>query len=102
MNNMILKSQLSAQQMVMVQSEFDKKKKSKGIMYALWWFTGLLGGHRFYLGDVGRGIAILLLGWVTLFIWPLLDVFVIGKRLDEINNGIEIELIQIAQAIDNK
>ncbi|RNA70477.1 TM2 domain-containing protein [Alteribacter keqinensis] len=77
----------------MVQSEFEKKQKSKLIMYLLWWFTGVLGGHRFYLGDVGYGVALLLFGWLTLFIWPLIDVFFIGKRLEQMNDHLENDII---------
>ena len=41
-----------------------------------WVFCFLLGGFgvdRFVRGQVGTGIAKLLLGWATLGIWPLVD-----------------------------
>lgn len=64
--------------------EYDNQKKSKGIAYAMWFFLGALGGHRFYVGDVGIGIAMLLtLG--GLGIWALLDVFFIGDRVEQLN-----------------
>lgn len=38
-------------------------------------FLGGWGIDRFYIGDVGLGIAKLLVGWLTLFIWPLVDIY---------------------------
>lgn len=94
MSNLALKRDLTAEQLAMVDSEFEKRKKSKGIMYALWWFTTIFGGQRFYLGDTGRALCLLFLGWLTLFIWNLVDVFFIGKRLEEVNEQIEYDIIQ--------
>jgi len=71
---------------------FEAGKKSMGVAYLLWFFLGILGGHRFYMGRVGTGVAILLLwimGWVLLVavvgifllgavgIWVLVDAFLI-------------------------
>ena len=39
-------------------------------------FLGGLGVDRFYIGDVGLGVCKLLFGWITLGIWPLVDIFV--------------------------
>ena len=53
-------------------------------MYVLWFFWGALGAHRFYLGHKGVGVAMLLtLG--GLGFWALVDVFVIGGRLRQVN-----------------
>lgn len=35
--------------------------KSIGVAYLLWFFLGMLGAHRFYLGRTGTGITILVL-----------------------------------------
>ena len=43
-------------------------------------FLGGLGVDRFYVGDVGLGIAKLLFGWITLGIWPFIDIFVSYKK----------------------
>lgn len=40
-------------------------------------FLGYLGVDRFYIGDIGLGIAKLLLSWITFGIWPLIDCFLI-------------------------
>ncbi len=85
--------------------QFEARKKSAGVAYLLWFFIGMLGVHRFYLGRTGSGIAILLLtiisafliptgiGLVTIAIpglWVLIDLFLIpgmarSYNLDLIN-----------------
>lgn len=51
--------------------------KSVGTAYLWWFLLGLVGGHQFYLGKIGRGIAYLLtigflgIGWfIDLFTLP--------------------------------
>lgn len=47
---------------------YDASKKSVGAAYLLWFFLGGIGGHRFYAGRVGSGVAYLILqilGWLT-------------------------------------
>ena len=44
-------------------------------------FLGALGIDRFYIGDVGIGICKLLFGWLTLGIWPIIDIFCSFKRV---------------------
>jgi len=92
-HNIFLKRQLSSEQLSIVQSELEKKQKNKVVMYLLWWFLGIFGGHRFYLGDVGVGIGQLLtLG--GLGIWALIDVFLIGKRLERKTEELEFSIIE--------
>lgn len=93
MNNLSLKKNLSYEQLAIVQSELEKRKKSSVVMYLLWLFTGGIGGHRYYLGDIGIGIAMTLtLG--GLGFWALLDVFFIGRRLAKKTEILETEIIQ--------
>jgi hypothetical protein len=51
--------------------------KSRTVAVILGFFLGGLGVDRFYLGNIGMGVAKLLLGWLTLGIWPLIDWIVI-------------------------
>jgi TM2 domain-containing membrane protein YozV len=78
--------------MQMVASEMRQKEKSKGILYALWLFTGGLGGHRYYLGDIPYAIG-MTLTFGGLGVWALIDVFFIGNRLEKINENKEAEII---------
>jgi TM2 domain-containing membrane protein YozV len=80
---------------------FESGKKSGGLAYLLWFFTGGVGGHRFYLGRTGSAVAQLILavlGWPLLFaagfglvfliplgIWLLIDVFTLGGMVAKHN-----------------
>lgn len=67
-------------------------------MYLLWFFTGGIGGHRYYLGDIGYAIAMTLtLGGLGL--WTLIDVFLIGKRLEVKTAQLEREIIEKVKAM---
>ncbi|GGK30062.1 hypothetical protein GCM10010965_23620 [Caldalkalibacillus thermarum] len=100
-DNLYLKQQLDERQLAMLQSEFNNKKKSKVVMWLLWFFLGGLGGHRFYLGDTGYAVGMLLVtllvGWFTFFlptfIWVIIDAFLINGRLEQKNREIEEQLI---------
>lgn len=48
-------------------------------------FLGVIGIDRFYIGNVGLGVAKLLFGWLTFGIWPLLDIFFSYRKAKEIN-----------------
>ena len=48
-------------------------------------FFGTLGVDRFLIGDVGIGVCKLLFGWLTLFIWPLIDIFLKFNKAKEKN-----------------
>lgn len=87
---------LSVEQQTLVESRLANEAKSTGLTYVLWFFFGSLGVHRFYLGHVWRGLAMLILsivGWLTLpagivplgflALWLLLDLFFIPALVDE-------------------
>ena len=69
---------------------FEAHRKSAGATYLLWFFLGLLGAHRFYLGRTGSGIAQLLLclsvvGIIPLAFWWLIDAFLIPDMVRDEN-----------------
>jgi len=67
------------------ESEYDSVKKDARVAYIIWVFSGIFGGHRFYLGDTGRSIAMLFtLGGLGL--WTLADVFFVGRRVRTVND----------------
>lgn len=72
--------------------------KSAAAAYLLWFFLGGLGIHRFYMGRTGSGFGMLglavgsfvlsfvvigLIGYPVLFIWWLVDAFLIAGWLKE-------------------
>lgn len=99
--NLLVKQQLDSQQLLLLQSEYNKKKKSKTVAYVLWFFFGYLGVHRFYTRDTKRALLMLFtLG--GFFIWDLIDVFFIGGRVEELNEEIESNLLAELIAYNNK
>jgi TM2 domain-containing membrane protein YozV len=65
---------------------YDVNKKSVGASYVLCLLLGGLGAHRFYLGYTGTAVVQLILGllgfvlvltWPPLWIWLLVDLFLI-------------------------
>ncbi|RDU57239.1 TM2 domain-containing protein [Helicobacter sp. MIT 00-7814] len=48
-------------------------------------FFGVFGVDRFYKGDIALGVAKLLFGWVTLFIWNLLDLYFVWSGIKKDN-----------------
>ena len=80
---------------------YDANKKSIFVAYLLWFFLGWLGGHRFYLGQTGTGVAMLIitilstilifvgigfLGLLAIGIWALVDAFLIPGMVRAQNN----------------
>ncbi len=64
------KQQLNEKQLIILESEMRKQKKSLGLSYILLVFLGSLGVHKFYLGKTLWGIIYLVLGifgWIAIF-----------------------------------
>lgn len=77
---------------------YDANKKSQGVSYLLWLILGGIGAHRFYIGRTVTGIVLLvlwLLGlftagitWIVVFIWWIVDGFLIPGMVREKNMSI--------------
>jgi TM2 domain-containing membrane protein YozV len=89
---------LTTQQHMLVEQRLANESRSVGIAYLLWFFLGVFGAHRFYLGRIGSGVgmlvlfwlgaltAIILIGWVLLLaygVWWIVDAFLIPSMVDE-------------------
>ena len=87
---------------------YDANKKSPVVGYLLWWFTGIFGGHHFYMGRTGHGIGMLLLYWLSLplvlafigipgliawFVWWVIDAIKLNGEIIEYNNRLADELL---------
>ncbi|CAD2072002.1 TM2 domain-containing protein [Phocicoccus pinnipedialis] len=76
---------LSLNEKIYVESYVENNKKSMLLAYLLWFFLGMLGIHRFYLGRWISGLILLLLtaltSWWTAgiptIIWLFIDMFLI-------------------------
>ncbi|MBX3100061.1 MAG: NINE protein [Salinibacterium sp.] len=65
------------QQVVYYARPAGASPKSRTAASLLSFFLGGFGIDRFYLGNIGTGVAKLLLGWATAGIWPLIDFIII-------------------------
>lgn len=86
---------LTEREILIFNEERDHRIKSPLITWLLWLFLGGIGGHRYYLGNIGRGIAMTLtLG--GLGIWALIDAFLIPAALrrdvHEVSQRVLIEI----------
>lgn len=71
--------------------EAQTQYKSAGAAYLLWFFTGAVGGHRFYLRSKGVALGMLFtLG--GLGFWAFFDAFTIGGQLSRVNGEIRREV----------
>lgn len=86
---------------------YDANKKSTLVAYLLWWFLGIFGAHRFYLGATGSAIAqlvitvvsiplcLFIIGFLTLCavgVWVIVDAFLIPGMIQTYNNGLAMHL----------
>lgn len=99
MSSLLQKQSLTSEQLQLLASEMSKKQKTGGIAWLLWFFTGGIGGHRFYLGRTGTGVAMLLtLG--GLGIWTLVDLFLLSSMIRDTNEKVENEIISEIRLIN--
>jgi len=92
LNNLLLKQDLTIQDLQMIQLEMNKKQKSSGTAWLLWLFLGAVGGHRYFLGKTKSAIIMTLtLGGIGF--WTLIDLFLLSGMIKETNEKIESDII---------
>jgi len=92
--NLNAKKNLSNEDLIILESEMNKVRKNKTPAWLLWIFTGGIGGHRYYLGDIGYAVGMTFLNWATLGIWGLVDAFFINERIRRKNEEEELNIIK--------
>ncbi|MCA0032768.1 TM2 domain-containing protein [Mesorhizobium sp. B263B2A] len=93
----------SIQEQILIEQRVANEAKSIGVAYALWFFLGLVGAHRLYLGKKGTGLAMLgltIVGVATspigigsaflvaAAIWTLVDAFLIPGMIQAHKDGV--------------
>lgn len=78
---------------------FESNKKSATTAFLLWFFLGMFGGHRFYFGQTGTAILMILLtisiiGTIPALIWCIVDAFSIPSKVRDFNNRLAQSLGQ--------
>ncbi|MGQ3673812.1 TM2 domain-containing protein [Xanthobacter sp. TB0136] len=97
---------MDLQQQAYIEARLTNEGPSMLLAYVFWFFLGLLGAHRFYLGRPGSAVlqiitCLLLVG----VLWVLADLFLIPgmvrARQDEIRRRIahEMGLVPAAQSV---
>ena len=89
----MFKYDLTGPELETVREIFRRRRKSLAVAWLLWLFTGLLGGHRFYLGDRTGGFTVMFtLGGFLGILW-LVDAFTLYDRIVKVNESIEASVI---------
>ncbi len=73
----MLRQQLDALDESQVAYVLSTQIKSPTTALILSVFLGTIGADRFYIGQIGLGVAKLLLSWLTFGIWTVIDWFLI-------------------------
>jgi len=78
---------MTPQQKLYFQQEYDKQIRNPSTALVLCLLLGGVGGHRFYLGQMGWGIAYVLFSWTFIpVVVSLGECFVIRKRTNDYND----------------
>lgn len=96
--NIMRKSQLDTRELLLLDSEVKIQSKNMVVAYILWYFLGVVGGHRFYMGKTGTAIVQLILsitviGLIVTSIWWIVDAFLVHTWVKEHNESIESRMI---------
>lgn len=92
------KSQLDTRELMLLESEVKNQGKNMVVAYILWYFLGLFGGHRFYMGRTGTAVTQLILsitviGLIATCIWWIVDAFLVHTWVKQYNAEIENRII---------
>nr|WP_082472110.1 TM2 domain-containing protein [Paenibacillus bovis] len=96
--NMQRKSQLDARELMLLESEVKTYGKNMVVAYVLWYFLGIFGGHRFYMGKIGTAVTQLILsltgvGMIVTGVWWVVDAFLLHTWVKERNAYVESSII---------
>ena len=93
---------LTDTQRMLIEQRITNEKPSTGAAYLLCLFLGAFGIHRFFLGEKGTGLVMLILGitFVGLLItgpWAFIDLFlipgIIRRKTDALRQKLTLEAI---------
>lgn len=80
---------------MMIETRVSAEARSAGVAYLLWFFLGMFGAHRFYLGRPGTAF-LMILAWLVFvlpgFIWWIVDAFLIPGMIKRDNNVLRSRL----------
>ena len=74
---------------------YEQEEKYRVVMMVLWLVLGILGFHRFYIGDMKKGALLLFTGGGFVIGW-LIDFAFICPRVTEYNEELKKHLLEQA------
>lgn len=74
------------------EEKYDQEQKSRVIAFVLWLFLGLIGAHRFYLGDKKMGAIMFFTLGVAGILW-LIDFFGLLHKVTDYNENLKRKLL---------
>ncbi len=83
----VAKGELSIDQRLMFDQEYEKSSKSLLATYLLWFLLGFWGIHKFYVRKTGMGVLYIFTGGLFVIGW-LIDVFIIPMQVRQVNETI--------------
>ncbi|MEC2346788.1 Predicted membrane protein [Paenibacillus barengoltzii J12] len=92
------KSQLDTRELLLLESEVKNQGKNMFVAYILWYFLGIVGGHRFYMKKIGTAVTQLILsltvvGLIVTGIWWIVDAFLVHTWVKQHNAEVENRII---------
>ena len=89
-------------QRMMFQSEIGKSRKNRTTALLITLFFGGLGGHRYYMGQVGMGILYTVFCWTFIpAIVAFIELFLIMGRVDKYNEQLSQEVATKVRMLAN-
>lgn len=86
MDDLMLQKDMTDSQRIMFQSEVAKVRKNRTAAFVLTLLLGGVGGHRYYMGQIGLGLAYTLFCWTFIpMIIAFFELFLILGRVDKYN-----------------
>ncbi len=100
LDELVLQRDMTDSQRMMFQSELNKVRKNRTAALFLTLLLGGVGAHRYYLGQVGWGIAYTLLSWTFIqAILAFIELFFILRRVDRYNEQMAQEIAVKVKAL---
>ena len=91
------KSQLDTRELLLLESEVKSQGKNMIVAYILWYFLGVVGGHRFYMGKIGTAVTQLAtptpMWLIVTGIWWIVDAFLVHTWVKQHNAEVENRVI---------
>lgn len=91
---------LSDQERLMFQNEFNTRRKEVSTAVLLTVFLGGFGAHRFYLGNTGLGVLYIAFCWTFIPVGvALVELFLMPKRVRRHNSEVATEVVSQIKAL---